>query len=73
VACVICLGWFVWHLYKDSVKRESLLMDEIKETRDVNSKAIETIAHYAEELGIIRADISDIKSDITVIMAKQEA
>ena len=72
IACVIGLCWFIYKIYQDSVKREAALMTEIKETRAVNAKALETIAHYAEELGVIRTDISDIKSDITVIMAKQE-
>ena len=72
VACVIGLCWFIYHIYQDSVKREAALMVEIKETREVNAKALETIAQYAQELGVIRTDISDIKSDITVIMAKQE-
>lgn len=72
VACVIGLGWFIFHIYKDSIKRENALMEEIKQTRAVNNKAIETIAQYAEELGAIKTDISDIKSDITIIMAKQE-
>lgn len=73
VALVIVLCWFIYHIYKDSVKREDTLMNEVKETREVNAKAIETIAHYVEELGVIRSDISEIKSDITIIMAKQEA
>ena len=48
--------------------REDKLFVEIKENRKINSKAIETIAHYAEKLDVIQNDINDIKHDLTVIM-----
>ena len=44
--------------------------EEIEKNREVNSKAIDTIAHYAEKLDTIQNDISEIKTDITIIMAK---
>ena len=69
IACCVALGVFVYHIYKDSVTREALLMSEIKETREINAKAVETIAHYTEDLGIMRADISEIK---TVLMIKED-
>ena len=48
--------------------REDKLFVEIKENRKINSKAIETIAHYAEKLDVIQNDINDIKHDLTIIM-----
>lgn len=85
IVCVVGLGWFIYKIYNDTTKqnaenmekiqarcqaREDKLYEEIKENREVNAKAIETIAHYAEKLDIIQQDISDIKTDITVIMSK---
>lgn len=86
IVCVIAVGWFCWYLVKSSnetaannmkqvqercKQREEALMKEIQNNREVNAKAIETIAHYAEKLDRIQADISEIKTDITVIMAKE--
>jgi septal ring factor EnvC (AmiA/AmiB activator) len=51
-------------------EREEVLYAEIKENREINAKAINTIAHYAEKLDSIQEDIKDIKTDITYIMAK---
>lgn len=85
VVCVIALAYFAFYLVnrvmEENAKnmekvqnrckdREDKLYQEIKENREVNAKAIETIAHYAEKLDTIQADISDIKTDITVIMNK---
>ena len=47
------------------------MYSEIAQNRVVNEKAIETIAQYAEKLETIQTDIKEIKTDITVIMAKQ--
>ena len=83
IACVICMGYFIFYMTKKVTEmnetnmqkieeqcraREDRLFEEIKENRKVNSKAIETIAHYAEKLDVIQSDISDIKHDLTVIM-----
>lgn len=85
IACVVAMGMFIYKFYNDYTKetkanmeavqarckeREEKLYEEIKENREVNAKAIETIAHYAEKLDIIQSDIKDIKTDITMIMAK---
>ncbi len=51
-------------------EREDILFSELRESREVNSKAIETIARYAEKLDVIQHDINDIKTDVTVIMHK---
>ena len=53
-------------------EREEKLYEEIKENRAVNAKAIETIAHYAEKLGSIQDDVSEIKTDITILMSKEK-
>lgn len=71
IACVVALGLFVLKFYNDSTKqataREEKLYEELKECRAVNSKAIETIAQYAESLGEIKTDIKDIKADVELL------
>lgn len=86
IACVIAMGWFIFKFYSDYTKetketmeaiqarckeREDKLYEEIKANREVNAKAIETIAHYAEKLDVIQSDIKEIKNDITMIIAKE--
>lgn len=70
IACVIAMGVFIWDLYKKSIDREEKLMGEIASNRIINAQAIETIAKYTERLDTIQKDISDIKTDITVIKSK---
>jgi hypothetical protein len=70
IALVIAMAIFIFKIYNQSVKREEVLMDEIKVNRETNAKAIETIAHYSEKLEIIQADISEIKTDLTVLATK---
>ena len=70
IMCVLALGFFVWHIYKQSVTREEKLMAEITENRLVNEKAIETIAKYAERLTHIEDNITEIKNDVTLIKEK---
>lgn len=87
VATAVGLAWFAWFMVNKMDKqnitnmervqarckeREDILYQEIKENREVNSRAIETIAHYAEKLDVIQQDIGVIKTDITYIMAKEE-
>ena len=87
IATVIALGFFAFYLVKktteDSAKnmeavqarckeREEKLYAEVKENREVNGKAIETIAKYAEKLDVIQSDIKEIKTDITVIMTQNK-
>jgi septal ring factor EnvC (AmiA/AmiB activator) len=86
VACVIALAAFIFHIYKQTTKenianmekvqarckeREDKLYAELAKSQEVNSKAIATIAHYAEKLDVIQKDISDIKTDITIIMSHE--
>lgn len=85
IVCVGAMAWFIYHIYCNMTKenaanmekvqerckeREDKLYEEIKENREVNAKAIETIAHYAEKLEDIQQDIKEIKTDITVIKAR---
>jgi hypothetical protein len=71
IACVIALGLFVLKFYNDYTKqtnaREEKLYEELKECRAVNSKAIETIAQYADSLGVIQTDIKEIKADVELL------
>lgn len=66
VACLI-LGWFIWKIYKQSEKREETLRQEIKEGQAINKEAIQTLALYAERLGVIETDVRDIKNDIMIL------
>ena len=52
-------------------EREDKLYNELALSREVNSKSIATIAHYAEKLDVIQKDISDIKTDITIIRSQE--
>lgn len=85
ITCVIALSYFAFYMVKKSnenaaaameklqdrcVEREKILYQEIKENREVNAKAIETIAKYSEKLGTIQSDINKIKTDITIINEK---
>ena len=49
IAMVIALGYFVFQLWKQSVKREETLMTEITENRLVNQQFAEIIAYKPEE------------------------
>ena len=75
IACVIALGAFVLLFYKDYMKqtaaREEKLYAEITECHEINHKAIETIAIYANNVGEIKADIKDIKADIALLTGAQ--
>lgn len=66
IACVIALGWFVWHIYKQSVVREEKLMAEITENRLINQKFAEIIAGYEITLGEIKTDVKDIKDTLHI-------
>lgn len=70
IVCVLGMGYFIWQLYKQSIERENKLIQQIDESRAINSKAIDTIAHYAEKLETIQQDVKDIKQDVLVIMSK---
>ena len=86
IACAVGMAWFIYQVFKKTMaqqeanmekvqarckEREEKLYEELDFSREINRKAIDTIAHYAAKLDTIQSDISDIKSDITVIRAKQ--
>lgn len=64
IVLVLAMGLFIWKMYQQSVTREDKLMNELAECRVVNEKAIETLSVYAERIGIIEADVKEIKSII---------
>lgn len=64
IVLVIAMGLFIWKMYQQSVTREEKLMNELAECRAVNDKAIETLSVYAERIGVIEADVKEIKSII---------
>lgn len=66
IACVVALGVFVWHIYKQSVVREEKLMEEITENRLINQKFAEIIAGYEITLGEIKTDVKDIKETLHI-------
>lgn len=68
IALVIGMSYFIWQLWKQSVVREEKLMTELTECRVVNTQAISTIASYADKLDTIQKDVTEIKSDMSVIM-----
>ena len=72
IVLVLAMGLFIWKMYQQSVTREEKLLAEIAECRVVNEKAIETLSVYAERIGVIEADVKEIKTDITVIKSKIE-
>ena len=67
IALVIAMGLFIYKIYKKSEAREDTLMNEIKENREINAKAVSTLALYAERLGVIEADVQEIKAGISNI------
>jgi hypothetical protein len=69
IALVIAMGLFIFKLWQQSAEREKTLYKELEHSRNINEKAIETIAQYAEKLGDIQNDVKAIKDDITVITA----
>ena len=62
IVLVLAMGVFIWKMYQQSVTREEKLMNELAECRVVNEKAIETLSIYAERIGVIEADVKEIKS-----------
>ena len=64
IACVLALGFFIWKIYNQSVTRETVLLQEIKESREINGKFAELIAGYEIKLDEIRTDVKEIKNDL---------
>lgn len=85
ITCVIALAYFAFYMVKKSnesaaaameklqnrsEEREKILYQEIRENREINAKAIETIAHYSDRLDTIQHDIQEIKEDIAAVISK---
>ena len=64
IVCVIGMGVFICHIYKQSVKREETYINEIKENRKINQKFAEIIAKYEITLEEIKTDVKDIKDKL---------
>lgn len=86
IACAIAMAWFIYQIFLKTTaqnesnmekvqarckEREEKLYAEIEKNRKVNEKAIEIIAQYAGRLETIQNDISEIKTDVTILMSKQ--
>ena len=67
IACVIALGWFIWHIYKRSEQREDELRAEISKSQEINNKFADIIAHYSVEISEIKEDVKEIKEDVIVL------
>lgn len=70
IAMVLALAWFIYQIYKKSEQREDKLMNEIAATREVNAEAIATIGKFAENLEIMKHDITEIKEEVSEIAEK---
>jgi hypothetical protein len=74
IICVGALAWFVYKFYSDSQKanaeREEKLYIQLGKQTEINEKFANIIAQYEVKLDTIQTDISDIKTDIAVIMNK---
>ena len=66
IVCVLALGYFVWTIYQQSVKREEKLLGELTENRLVNQRFAEIIAGYEITLGEIKSDVRDIKDTLHI-------
>lgn len=85
IICVIGLGWFIYQIYTDTTKqyaenmeavqarckeREDKLYIQLEKQNEINGRFAEIIAQYDIKLNTIQTDISEIKTDIAVIMNK---
>ncbi len=74
ILCCGALAWFVYRFYQDSQKqseeRENKLYTHLEKQTEINGKFAQIIEQYEIKLDTIQTDISDIKSDISVIMNK---
>ena len=82
MAACLLLGWFIYKIYKNTTaenkanmeavqnrckEREEKLYDQLKECREINTKAMNVLGQYVEKLDHIQNDVEEIKHDITVI------
>ena len=66
IVMVLALGYFIFKIWQQSVKREEKLLEEITENRLVNQKFAEIIAGYEVTLGEIKTDVKDIKDTLHI-------
>lgn len=64
IVAVIGMSYFLKAMYADQQKDKEKLYTELAECRQVNHKAIETIAEYASRLETIQNDVTDIKEAV---------
>lgn len=71
IVCVIALAWFIYKFYVDyttqSREREDELMDFIKEEQVQMKNLVATNAEFVEVLNSYKADIEEIKHDVSDI------
>lgn len=85
VVCVIGMAWFVYQVFQKTTsqshenmkqlqencqKREDILYKEIKENREINAQAVKTIGLYADKLGTIQQDVSEIKTEMAILISQ---
>lgn len=66
IVAVLLLGFFIYKIWEQSVKREDTLLNEIAENRKVNEKFAEIIGGYEITLGEIKNDVKDIKETLQI-------
>ena len=86
IVCVLFLGFFVFKIYKDTTaqnaanmaevqarckEREDKLYMQLEKQNEINGKFASIIAQYDIKLNAIQNDISEIKTDVAVIMNKE--
>lgn len=74
ILCCGALGWFVYKFYTDSQQqneeREEKLYSQLEKQTEINGKFAQIIEQYEVKLDTIQTDISEIKTDMAVIMSK---
>jgi septal ring factor EnvC (AmiA/AmiB activator) len=87
IACCIAMAWFIFQVFRTTTEqtqtnmeqvqarckeREDKLYERLQENQKIIGEAVGTISKYADRLETIQNDISEIKTDITVIMSKEK-
>ena len=87
IACCIAMAWFIYQVFQKTTdqtqknmeavqarckEREEKLYERLSENQKIIGEAVGTISKYADRLETIQNDISEIKTDITVIMSKEK-
>ena len=64
IFCVVALFVFVFLLWRQSARREDILMTEIAHSREINAQFTEILAKYDAQFTEIKTDIREIKHTI---------